>query len=153
MNPWIVPPTWMGCTAVCIGGGPSLTPEDVDYVRDKANVIAINDAYKLAPWANILYACDLKWWNWHGGVPEFKHIKATQDKKASLKYDLKYLQQTFIDDGEAGQVSLGFDAVPGNIRTGRNSGYQAMHLAMQLGATKIILLGYDMQFKIGRAHV
>jgi len=31
------------------------------------------------------------------------------------------------------------------IRTGNNSGYQAINLALHLGATTIVLLGYDMQ--------
>jgi hypothetical protein len=32
------------------------------------------------------------------------------------------------------------------LRNGRNSGYQAINLAVHLGAAQIILLGYDMQF-------
>ena len=41
---------WPGSTVVCIGSGPSLTPEDVAYVRGKARVIAINRSVDLAPW-------------------------------------------------------------------------------------------------------
>jgi len=28
-------------------------------------VLAINDAYRLAPWADWLYACDDRWWRFH----------------------------------------------------------------------------------------
>jgi hypothetical protein len=31
------------------------------------------------------------------------------------------------------------------LRTGRNSGYAAINLAVHLGATRIVLLGYDMR--------
>ena len=41
------------------------------YVQGKARVIAVNDAWRLAPWADILYACDGRWWRHHKGVPEF----------------------------------------------------------------------------------
>ena len=70
---------WIGETVVCIGGGPSLTLADVTSIAGKARVIAINDAYRMAPWADMLYACDLKWWRWHDGAPYFLGEKWTQD--------------------------------------------------------------------------
>lgn len=38
------------------------------------------------------------------------------------------------------------------IYTGGNSGYQALSLAVLFGASKIMLLGYDMQKTGGRSH-
>ena len=38
------------------------------------------------------------------------------------------------------------------IHLGQNSGYQAIGLAYHLGASRILLLGYDMQFTDGRSH-
>jgi hypothetical protein len=67
---WEVPEEWRGATAVCIGNGPSLTQAQVDFTRGardangRVRVIAINDAFKLAPWADVLYFCDDKWWQW-----------------------------------------------------------------------------------------
>jgi hypothetical protein len=43
----------------------------------------------------------------------------------------------------------GYDPTPGCVRTGLNSGYQSTHLAMQAGATKILLFGLDMSVKHG----
>jgi hypothetical protein len=34
---------------------------------------------------------------------------------------------------------------PSAVRTGFNSGYQAINLAVHLGASRIVLLGYDMR--------
>jgi hypothetical protein len=79
-----VPKLCPGGTVVCIGGGPSLTRDDVDYCRGKAFVIAINDAYKLAPWADALYACDGLWWRWHKGVPSFDGPKFALTKPAAI---------------------------------------------------------------------
>jgi hypothetical protein len=122
---------------VCIGGGPSLTPEDVDYCRGKARVIAINDAFKLAPWADVLYACDGQWWGWHKGVPDFKGLKYGITLKPHQRdFGVGILKQT---------ADFGLEKNPSGLRTGKNSGYQAMNLAVHLGARTIILLGYDMQ--------
>ena len=58
----MVPRAWVDETAVCIASGPSLTQADVDYVRGKARVIVVNNGYLLAPWADVLYAADARWW-------------------------------------------------------------------------------------------
>jgi len=128
-----VPRLWPGETCVLIGGGPSLTSADVDAVRGRARVIAINDAYRLAPWAEVLYACDRKWWDWHQGVPSF----------AGLKYsliDTKYPDVQILNN--TGPYGLELVDRSG-VRTGRNSGYQALNLAIHFGATRILLLGFD----------
>ena len=54
---WLVIPIFKGCTVAIIAGGPSLTQNQVNMVEGFPT-IAVNDAYKLAPWANILYGCD-----------------------------------------------------------------------------------------------
>ena len=74
---------------VIVASGPSLTQEQVDYCQDKADVMVINDNYKLAPWANWLYACDLDWWKLH-----YKDISKSftgelwsQDERTSNTFD------------------------------------------------------------------
>jgi hypothetical protein len=101
-----VPKLWPGSTVVCLGTGPSLTAEDVEAVRGRAKVIAINNAHALAPWADVLYAC----------------------------------VQVLRKSGQGG-----IDTDPTSLRTGSNSGYQAIGLAIHFGATRILLLGYDMR--------
>lgn len=41
---------------------------------------------------------------------------------------------------------------PDGLATGRNSGYQAINLAILTGATRILLLGYDMQGECRQMH-
>lgn len=133
---------WPGSTIVCIGNGPSLTPADVESCRGRARVVAINDAHRLAPFADVLWACDGRWWDHYRGVPEF----------AGLKFGL-----TVKKDKWPGVIRLphtgreGID--PHGIRDGTNGGYQAIQVAVHLGASRIVLLGYDMQpGKAGRDH-
>src|SRR5690606_17577639 len=71
----VAPRLWPDSTVVLIGGGPSLTAGDVGACRDRARVIAINDAHRLAPWADVLYSSDQRWWEYYQGVPEFRQAK------------------------------------------------------------------------------
>lgn len=127
-------------TAICIASGPSLTPDDVNMCRGKGIVYAISDCHRLAPWADVLYSCDGAWWNHHKGVPEFQGERVTLDLGAHNQFGATFIPHsndiTFID-GKA-------------IGTGGNSGFQAIALAVQRGAKKVILLGYDMGFSGGR---
>ena len=131
-----VPCLWPGSTVVCLGTGPSLTAADVAYVQGKARVIAINDAYTLAPWADVLYGCDAKWWTWHKGVPSFRGLKY------GLQPGAKHWPGVTLVAKTGGS---GIEWRRTGIRTGNNSGYQAINLAIHLGAVRILLLGYDMQ--------
>lgn len=136
---------WPGSTVVCIATGTSLRKADVDACCGRARVIAINDAYKLAPWADALYACDSRWWHWHRGVKSFAGQKYSLDNRVKrLCPEVTVLRNT-------GETGLELD--PAAIRTGKNSGYQAINVAVHLGAKVILLLGYDMRLGPGhRSH-
>ena len=129
----------------CLGGGPSLNPKDVDRLKGRTRVIAINDAFKLCPWADVLYACDMRWWAHHEkDALGFAGVKVTLDEAAANRWPtLKWLRNT-------GQAGLETD--PTGLRTGRNGGYQAINLAFHFGASRILLLGYDMRLVDGKRH-
>jgi hypothetical protein len=135
---------WPDSLIVCIASGPSLTQDDVNLCRGKARVIAVNDAYRLAPWADVLYAADLAWWKAHDYVQWF----------TGTKYTITSSSETPDLSGREGLVAnniqiLRHRGVRGlasdGLCTGLNSGYQAINLAVLLGAKTIVLLGYDMQ--------
>lgn len=135
---------WPGETFVILGGGPSLTLADVEAVRGRARVIAVNDAYRLAPWADVLYACDAKWWTWHNGVPTFAGLKFALEAPAGDWLGVEVLRNTGYS---------GLETARDGLKTGRNSGYQAINLAVHLGAARIVLLGFDMGLDVdGRSH-
>lgn len=137
-----VPKLWPGATITCIASGPSLTQEAVDYVRDKARVIVVNTSYKRAPWADVLHAADPIWWKWHKGVPAFAGLKfSAQSEHWKLRGMLPCPDVTRL----AITGNDGLELKPTGLRRGYNSGYQAINLAVHLGAKRIVLLGYDMQ--------
>jgi hypothetical protein len=126
---------WPGATVVCAGSGPSLTASDLEACRGRARVIVVNDAYRLAPWADCLYAADDKWWKWNQGAPDFAGLKVTVEPCRKDWPGLKVMKNT---------GRWGIESASNGLRTGFNSGYQAINLAVHLGASRILLLGYDM---------
>lgn len=128
---------WPGATIVIIGTGPSLTQEDVSYCHGRAKVIAIKDAIQMAPCAECLYSCGGdagRWWQRNGdSLNDYEGLRYTLDPAAEKWAGV--LENTGF---------IGLETYPNGLRTGHNSGYQAIGLAVHLGAAKIILVGYDL---------
>lgn len=139
---------WAGQTVAILASGPSLASESLDALRGLP-VIAINDSWRKYPDAEILYACDPPWWKHHGGVPEFMGERWSQHRgAASWPAEAQAMGITVIRSAPHAGVSVD----PSVIHTGANSGFQALNLAILAGASRILLLGYDMQESGGRAH-
>lgn len=147
---------WWNETVVCIGGGPSLTQADVDYVRNRARVIAINNAYLLAPWADMLYACDLQWWQWHAGALDFSGerwmLLTGQQARNNVRQNILEAAARWNIKTIEGRGGFGLSNDPLLLHTGGNSGYQAINMAYHKGARRVVLLGYDMQYSNNKTH-
>lgn len=141
---------WEGATVVVLASGPSLTQEQCLMVRmwqdnPLRRVIAINTTFRLAPWADLLYACDGKWWDAVDPTSKMKYAEEaaqhfskdcmwTQDRGASERYGIRFIRS---------EKKPGLSKVAGIIRQGANSGFQAINLAYLAGARRFILLGFD----------
>lgn len=144
-----VTPAWQGGTAVCIATGPSLTAEQVELVRRARlrgtviGVLVVNDAYLLAPWADVLYFADAgpnDWLSWHRDRPEFQ---AFAGQKCMIDADRATLKP---DDQPHLLRHLGSDGLstdPTGIHSGSNSGHQGINVAALSRPWRILLLGYD----------
>lgn len=137
---------WEGETAVVVAGGPSLTLAQVRaigiaHALGRCRVIAVSDAVYPCWFADICLSSDAKWWDHHHGLSAFRRIKISRNPLG--RYDVQNLNDTGPD---------GFDPVPGNVRHGSNSGYQAVHVAAQLGAKTIIIVGMDFSDGGARDH-
>ncbi len=139
---WTVTPEWMGETAFLLGCGPSLDPQEVLWLKGR-RVIAINDAYLVAPWAEILYFCDYTWWEKNRSAVEERF---TGRYIVTLENHIDRVR-TLRNNGKEG-----LETDPGAVRNGSNSGYQTINLAYHLGVKRIVLLGYDMQVRGDRLH-
>lgn len=136
-----IKPRWQGKRCVVAATGPSLTPKVAEAIRSE-HIIAVNDAYRLIPWADVLYACDAHWWD-HHGVPLFPNqLWSSHDDKLNPK--LKCAKQYGLHL-VAGRYGQGFSYDPSFIHYGSNSGFQAINLAILFGANRIVLVGFDMR--------
>lgn len=127
---------WKGRTVACIASGPSLTEEDCEIVR-AANVptIVTNTTWKLAPWADVLFAFDSKWWaQYHAEVV------------AWFNGSLLTCAPGRRFEGVESMHALSW------YRHFNNSGAGAMSLAITAGASQIVMLGYDCQKTGGKTH-
>ena len=142
-----------GGTVLILGSGPSLTREDVDLARAGVDrTIAVNDAYLYAPDADVLYACDARWWTRHGFC-RARHTYGTAARvfppftgglKASMAaHAAAVTEPDVMVFGQGPQAGLCAD--PLKLASGKDSAHQAINLAVHLGATRIVLLGVDMQ--------
>lgn len=125
-----------GGEVVCIASGPSLTEADVELVRqwrgEKRCVFVANNSFRIAPWADAMYAMDSGWWGVHKKEAlKFPGLKFTSCSK--LLPDVKRLPlHSFNNFG--------------------NSGAAIVMLAQVCGAKAVYLLGYDCQFTNGKSH-
>lgn len=137
-------PDWTGCRAAIIAGGPSLTEEQCMQVASwyaqshTHKVIAINTSFRRALFADMLYACDKRWWDsYYDEVIAGMRGDAllfTQDKPAADKYRLGFVMSS---------SAKGLSRKPGLIHQGMSSGFQAINLAFLAGVRDFVLLGYD----------
>lgn len=151
-----IEPRWPGACVVVAASGPSLTSEVAEQCRG-VPCLVVNDAYKLMPWAEVLYAADWKWWKHHNGCPDFAgekwvpksgSLNSSRDvQKQAAEYGLRLVN---------GDRSGGFSRNPSLIHYGLqgacNSGFQAVGLAILFGAARIILVGFDMREVGGKKH-
>jgi hypothetical protein len=124
-----------------------LTAQDSTLATAKARTIAVGDAWRLAPGADLLYHADAPWWDHYQGVPEFRGERWTQDKvwgpESAQRWGLRVARSELLP-------GVSFDQAC--IHQGWNSGFQAFNLAVLFGASRIILVGFDMQAKNGKQH-
>lgn len=101
-----------------LASGPSMSQAVADSVRGRCKVVAVSDAWRLAPWADALASTDAYWWR-HAS-PEFAGAKYAIGKAEGIER-LEHLS------------------------TQTNSGLLGIIVAVEkLGATKVLVLGVDL---------
>lgn len=139
---------WRGRAVAIVGGGPSAGP-DAPKLQGRMPVIVINEGFRLCPWADILFSCDMDWWQMRAkDVKPFTGIKLTINDPDKVyrppgvhRVTIKKINNKWITDF--------FTENPGIIGAGGNSGFQMLNLAAQFGANRIALVGFDMHARDG----
>lgn len=151
-------PDWRGATVVVLASGPSLTEAQCERVRlwrqaddsGARRVVVINTTFRSALWADMLYACDRRWWQMYGREVEqtFAGAKWTQDAPSAAEFGLGYVRSV---------ARGGLCREPGTIHQGGpgcgNSGFQVINLLWHFGVRHLLLVGYDMRAsRRGKTH-
>lgn len=158
---WTVPRSWEGETIFIVAGGPSLRRVhalDLSRLHAHGRVLAVNDAWRLAPKCDALYFTDAKFYE----VSLQKDPWATESVINFGQFLYKGLLISgaengyFIHHPQVRQLTItratGLDRNPSRLCHGHNSGYAAINLAYHFGARRIVLLGYDMHVEHDRTH-
>jgi hypothetical protein len=146
VRPWIPPQMWRGNQCFVIGGGPSVSADAVAGLSNH-HVIAVNGSYGATPWADVLFFSDTQWFTRHrSDVEAFRGLVVSTSYRASeispskVKYVSSERVLTFPPPG------------CGILRDGRSSGQRAISLAIAFGASRVVLVGFDMRVVDGRSH-
>lgn len=156
-------------TVVVAATGPSFSQAQADAIgaaraADRCRVIAINDAWRQLPHADVLYAGDGRWYDVH--LPAIRAARFTGEMWTQNKRAMPgYFPSVGPPPGPPplsgchyveGKSNPGLTKRPYVIHNGRNSGFAAINLAYLFGGMRpmrIIVVGLDMQKgKDGRQH-
>jgi hypothetical protein len=127
-----------------VGGGYSVREVNLDFLTDRVT-IAINDSYKILPNATALFWCDNSWCG--------REMDGLQKHECELRFHPRTYAETHIKKditGPAGSTILnrtgeyGYDPNIDNVM-GNNGGTQALNFAVNLGAKRVYLIGFDMR--------
>lgn len=135
--------------AIVAAPGPSLS-STAEACRGYP-VVAVQDAWRLVPWASVLYGCDARWWDHHQGAPGFSGERWATHEDGGSNDQRKHAER-FGLNLVAGAHQRGFSVNPKTINYGSNSGFQAINLALLMGATTIALVGFDWRQVDGKTH-
>ena len=152
---------------VVCASGPSFSDEQAVLIRQRraenaCRVIVVNNCYRMVPNADILYAADHRWWKCHigpravDGAPGIKAVCPTMARYSPEARAMQDFGATIIHlQGQRGIAAThDKNGLPINtIRRGSGGGFQAVGLAIKLGARHIVLVGFDAKRgKHGEAH-
>lgn len=134
---WEIPKIWEGERCYILGGGPSLIEVDVTRLHGQ-HVIAVNNAFKLGDWIEFMFYGHCGFAVWHGEAlrqfPGFKLTTCIYRERLKFKPLVMRYSRKF-----------GLSTNPKQLFWNLSSGACAVNLATLLGATEIVLLGYDMR--------
>jgi hypothetical protein len=110
---------------------------DISRLKDR-RVIAVNNAYKLAPWIPVMFFGDCRWLaSNREALLHFAGLKVTTCEQHAGKPGIKVIKRR--------NSPQGLSTDPGIVVWNLSSGACAINLAMHFGVKKIVLLGFDMK--------
>lgn len=139
---WSVPRLWPNSTMFIIGGGPSINKLDLTKIQEFPTIVC-NCGFLDFPWADIMYFGDCKVHTWISKADKGKYQKqfdAFDGLKVSCCPDTRYDNRIHT----LFRIGKGIVKDRRSIGWNMNTGGSAINLAYHFGATRVILLGFDM---------
>ena len=132
--------SWKNERCYILGGGPSVKSFDLTATAG-TRVIAVNRAYEICSWADIVTSCDDCFYGWHKDDPRFRahhglKVMILVDPNPNLESDVWVVP---------GLIERCVGSIENGLGHGWSSGYGALMLAIALGCAPIYLVGFDMQ--------
>jgi hypothetical protein len=124
---------WPSC--IVAAPGPSLKA----FGHTDIHLIAVGDAYRLFPEADILYAADLAWWQARNPKFAGKKLICQFPREPNREAIAKELGVTVIPARPGGSFSF-----RGAIHYGKHSGFQAINLGLRFSRL-VVIVGFDMK--------
>lgn len=127
-------------TIACIATGPSLTLEQIETARQKGfTLFGCNRVWEIVPDLAVLYGCNVNFWTtyWSDALASHPAEKWTTNREAADKFGLNWIAE---------RNARGLSSDPTVIHHGHGSGYSLVNLAYLMGASRIVLLGYDLRY-------
>lgn len=139
-------PDWTGQPVAIVASGPTTRrTRGLELLQGRVVTFVVKRNIELCPWAAAVYGCDCPWWRSVDGLTGFAGHRFAYDAKARDRYGCTKIE---IPDTHDDRILM--DEI-GTVGSGGNSGFQALNLAVQFGARRIILAGFDMHER-GGAH-
>lgn len=136
-------PDWRGEVVAVVASGPSVTQEAVATLRGRCKVAVVNNNFRLAPWADLLYAADARWWDIYPDSKKFEGIKVTSDPQTAKVHKINFINLLGVDeekDPSCRKINL---EPKGLIGRGGNSAFHLINISVQAGSRKLIWVGTD----------
>lgn len=134
-------PDWSGETVAVVAGG--LSARDLaPRIRGCVRTIVVNLAFRLIPEADALYVADSGFWTTYRDACTFQGLKLSPAAHAhSICPSIQRVEiarnngrnENRMQRDPVGVIGVG----------GGNGGFQAINLAVQFGATRILIAGID----------
>lgn len=171
MAKWTAPDMWQDGECWIIAGGPSMprqfgvTEELIRRVMNREenpsayspylspihgkHVIAVNNAYQLGSWIDVVFFGDCAWYKTHRKkLAEFPGLKVTSCNRFTNKPKEKSEGIKYLARDKTHRQGISSDK--SKVSWNNNSGAAAINLAVHFGAKRIILLGFDMSLDKGK---
>lgn len=150
-------PDWSNDVVALVASGESAKAAPLELLRGRARVAVVNNCHELAPWADLLYAADQRWWDVNRGARQFAGLRVipvstNRDEEeeirsvtlAAQRYGLHTVRllDTPKDDDNPSAHRLALDH-DGTISRGGNSAFQLVNLVAQCRCKRQLWIGFD----------